>query len=141
MRKLNAIKTSIVIGSFLILGLLTLSAFINNNPDQDIIGIWISEDDPNWKIEFKTNGKCYWYYTGDDTDTYTYTITDLSNSINQTADFCGKIVSAGKVESYYLKLVDTQSNDSLCYQIFGLTDSSLSINLLGASKIFVFDKQ
>jgi hypothetical protein len=125
----------------MLLVVFVIASFTSNDLNQDIIGTWVSEDDSNWKIEFTTNGKCYWYYTGDSTEIYTYTITDFSNSLSQTAEFCGKTVSARKKQSYYLKLVGGESNDSLCYEIFGITETSLSINSLGKSKIIVFDKQ
>tara|TARA_B100001059_G_C17283132_1_gene309189 strand:+ start:43 stop:465 length:423 start_codon:yes stop_codon:yes gene_type:complete len=139
MKKLKALYTTLVIVGILFAGILTLTAFTSNNPNEDIIGTWLSENDTNWKIEFKSNGKCYWYYTGDSTETYTYSISDFSNSLGSTTDFCGKTVSSGRTESYYLTLTDSDS-DKLCYEIFGLTNDHLSLNYLGTSEIKIFNK-
>lgn len=41
----------------------------------DIKGRWISDSTPEWKWEFKADGKCYDYFNGILEDTYFYVIT------------------------------------------------------------------
>ncbi len=55
------------------------------NLNSNLMGIWINEEDSNWKIEFNSNGKCYWYYTDEDTDIFSYSILTISPQ-------CGKNV-------------------------------------------------
>jgi hypothetical protein len=89
---MKRIKTSIFILGILLIGFFTMSAFIASDPSNEIIGVWINKDDPNWKIEFKTNGKSYWYYVREDTGVLTYLIHDFSNSLDETAQFCGQTI-------------------------------------------------
>jgi hypothetical protein len=136
MKKFNAIKTSLIILGILIIGAFTLSAFIPNNPDQEIIGTWISEDDSNWKIEFKTNGKCYWYYTGDDTEIFTY-------SISSTSPQCGYDVKVDlQNPKHYLSLIDQEDGEEYCYEILGVNNESLSLSTIAVSVNYMyFNKQ
>ena len=124
------------------LALLTLMGFIIfsafTNPEEDIIGTWVLENDANSKWVF-TDNNCYWYYQNNLEGTFTYIIEDLSNSSNSTF-LCGQEVKTGGTEDFYLKLTN-QDNDNYCYEIFGLKDEKLSINFLGQAKIQVFNKQ
>ena len=101
-----------------------------------IKGVWISQEDPNWRIEFKDNEKCYWYYTGESHDIYYY-------SISTTSPQCGNNVSIGKKFSY-LKLVNTvDSSDLYCYEINTLSNEYLTLMFVGGMnmKLKVFKKQ
>jgi len=140
----NIFKTTIVIILALFLGFIALTSF--NNPDEDIIGTWILENDSNSKWVF-TNDNCYWYYNDILEDTLTYTIQDLSDvqssgglSGGASVTLCGHNVKTGGTEDYYLKMTD-QDNEQYCYEILGLSDENLSLNFLGQAKIKVFNKQ
>ena len=105
------------------------------NPSKDIIGIWISKDDSEWKIEFRNDGKCYWYYTNEDTETFSY-------SINKTTPQCGEEVKIDGLEDYYLNLRSEVEFDLMCYEILGVDNKSLSIKEIGTNnKRFFFTKQ
>ena len=100
-----------------------------------IRGTWISTDDPNWSIEFNANGYCYWYYTNEATETFTY-------SILTTSPQCDQNVPTGGLQDFYLNLVDQEDNTILCYEILGVNEDSLSISTIGLGvKIYLFTKQ
>ncbi|MDT7832220.1 hypothetical protein RQM59_07500 [Flavobacteriaceae bacterium S356] len=123
--KLSILLLSILIASFTIYQL--------NQESQDIIGIWKSDDTPEWKLEFKNTGTCFWYYTGEPTKEFTY-------SIETTTPQCNQNVPIGDKFSY-LKLVDNSNQEQWCYEIFGLDQTGMQIRLLGRSKSMFFTKQ
>ncbi|MFT5890626.1 MAG: hypothetical protein ACI9Y7_000719 [Dokdonia sp.] len=116
----------------IIITVITLSSFAS--PDDEIVGVWVSEEDPNWSIEFTNTGLCYWYYSGEDIDTFTYTT-------SETSPQCGYEVRTGVVEDYYLRLVD-EDEDTRCYEILGINDETLSFSAIGLQvKNYYFLKQ
>lgn len=105
-----------------------------NSVSNQLIGTWISEDDTNWKIQFNTNGNCYWYYTNEDTEVFSY-------SISTTSPQCGYEVRVNTADDYYLKLTDSD-NEVICYEILGVDSSTLSLSTIGLGvKYFYFNKQ
>ena len=57
-----------------ILLLFMLNIYAQEKTDEEmLIGRWLCIEDSNSVIEFTIDGKCYWYYTGEDTDVYNYT--------------------------------------------------------------------
>ena len=101
---------------------------------EDIIGIWVSEDTPEWKWVFKSDGKCYDYYNGVLTDTYTYTL-------STTSPQCGQVVPTGD-KFTYLKLVnDKDSNLTFCYEVFSLDKTNLEIRMFDRASFLRFVKQ
>ena len=101
---------------------------------EDIIGTWVSEDTPEWKWVFKSDGKCYDYYNGVLTDTYTYTL-------STTSPQCGQVVPTGD-KFTYLKLVnDKDSNLTFCYEVFSLDKTNLEIRMFDRANFLRFVKQ
>lgn len=137
MKKL--IKTTTIIFSIALIGFLVLTSF--DNPDEDIIGTWILESDTKSKWVF-INDNCYWYYENSLEETFTYTVQDLSDSLNSglSVSLCGQEVKTGGTEDYYLKLINLD-NEEYCYEILSLNNEILSINYLGQTKIKVFNKE
>lgn len=125
---------------FLGVALITLLAILSftvvqlSGEKEDIIGTWVSEDTPEWKWVFKSDGKCYDYYDGVLTDTYTYT---LSTSSPQ----CGQVVPTGD-KFTYLKLVDDKdSTNTFCYEVFSLDKTNLEIRMFDRASFLRFVKQ
>lgn len=125
------IKLKLLILASLIIGYFLFSSF--DDPSEEIIGTWILEDDQNSKWVFTQNGTCYWYYNSVLEDSFSY-------SISQLPIQCGHQVKTGGEDDYYLKLVD-QDNEEYCYEILGVSDTSLSLNFLGLADIKVFNKE
>lgn len=136
MKKIKTIKTSLLIITFLVIGIITLSAFTNTDPNQDIIGTWINEEDSKWKIEFKSDNKCYWYYNNEQTDAFSF-------EISSTSPQCGYDVKVDIANPRdYLKLTDHEDGDEYCYEILGLNEESLSISTISLGvKYMYFNKQ
>lgn len=107
-----------------------------SNLNSNIQGVWVSEEDPNWKLEFNSNGHCYWYYTNEDTEVFNY-------SILTTSPQCGQNVKTGGLEDFYLRLIGQESSsEEYCYEILGVNSESLSISTIGLGvKNYYFNKQ
>ncbi|WP_299114733.1 hypothetical protein [uncultured Winogradskyella sp.] len=105
------------------------------NLSTDIIGVWINEEDSNWSIEFTVDHKCHWYYSGDLTNTFSY-------SISITSPQCKQEVKTGGLEDFYLRLINYEDNDAYCYEILGVDGNTLSLSSIGLGvKNFYFNKQ
>lgn len=136
MMKFKNILKSLLIGISFILFSFSINYRDQVSENELIKGIWISQDDTNWKIEFKEDGKCYWYYAGKQDDVYHY-------AISYTSPQCGVEVPIGKKFSY-LKLVNTlDPSDLYCYEINTLSNEYLTLMFVGGlnMKIKVFKKQ
>lgn len=131
--KLMKNKTNTIVFTALItlLGFFILTSF--DNPEEDIVGSWILENDINSKWTFTDDGHCYWYYDSILVDSFTY-------SISETSPQCGFEVKTGGSDDYYLKLIDHEYEE-YCYEIYNLNDENLSINFLGLSEIKLFNKE
>lgn len=103
------------------------------NQEASIIGTWISEEDNNYRMVF--NGTtCTWLYTGQSPTTFSFT---LSNTSPQ----CGEVVPIGN-ELIYLKLVNlNNSNDILCYEIYSLSATTLTLRPIDKSGFLIFNRQ
>ena len=103
------------------------------NQEASIIGSWISEEDSNYKMVF--NGStCTWLYNGQPTVTYHFT---LSNTSPQ----CGETVPV-TTEMNYLKLVNANnSEEQYCYEIYSLSETTLTLRPVDKSGFLVFNRQ
>jgi ABC-type enterochelin transport system permease subunit len=103
------------------------------NQEASIIGSWISEEDSNYKMVF--NGStCTWLYTGQPSVTYHFT---LSNTSPQ----CGERVPV-TTEMNYLKLVNANnSEEQYCYEIYSLSETTLTLRPVDKSGFLVFNRQ
>ena len=101
--------------------------------NNEIIGTWVSNNDPTYKRVFTNNGTgkiCKDYSNGELTSTYTYTI----------ATSCGEENAQGFI---YLKLVDEDS-DEYCFEINGINENNsniLSLTGLMRGKIQLYTKE
>ena len=120
--------------SFVILTCSILTSFtVIMNQEASIIGSWISEEDHNYKMVFNGN-TCSWVYSGQPTTTYSFT---LSNSSPQ----CGEVVPV-TTASNYLKLVNVNNNsDTMCYEVYSLSETTLTLRPIDKSGFLVFNRQ
>jgi hypothetical protein len=105
----------------------TLQANVQN----EIIGIWIAEDDLNVKLVFTSDNKILDYYDNELTDTFTFSISHQ----------CG---SESDNNAWFLKMRDNEDLSERCYEIYGANDNGdkiLSIRDLVSGKIFLYNKQ
>lgn len=109
----------------------------NQDPNQEIIGTWISADDPTQKWVFNdSKNSCVWYTNNESTESFNY-------SISYSSPQCGLPVDVNN-ETIYLKLIDRKDGGEYCYEINGVNyDNSgiLSITFLGTNKLFLFKKE
>ena len=89
--------------------------YLSNRQDSEqIVGVWISDDDPNWKMEFKGNGTCTDIYQGVISDTYSYEIWSRPSS-------------NGNLTITMLRLTKTKSSESKIYEINALNQAYLTL--------------
>lgn len=101
--------------------------------DSSIIGTWISEEDTNWKMIF-TSDKCKWIYQNNQTDEYNYILTNTSPQ-------CGSNVLVTG-ETKYLQITNTLNiEDKLCYEIYGLSPTTLTLREINSGGFKVFERQ
>lgn len=122
---------------FLIMAFVIMSSLINviNATDYPLTAItytWVSESDNNWKIIFSSDKTCKQYYENELIETDTYF---LSNSSPQ----CGKTVL---IDDYtcYLQLTNTETKESTCYEIYGLTSTILTLRMVDNGDILIFNR-
>lgn len=121
-----------VLIAVVIFSLLT-SFTMRPNQDASIIGTWISEENHNYKMVFSGN-TCTWIYSGQPSTTYSF---KLSNSSPQ----CGEVVPVTTV-SNYLKLVNVNNNsDAICYEVYSLSETTLTLRPIDQSGFLVFNRQ
>ena len=100
-----------------------------SNQDQNqIVGLWINDDDPSWTMEFKNNGTCFEYYSGELSDHYTYEIWSEPSS-------------NGKLTLTTLKLTETATNVSRIYDVNTLSEKYLVLEYFKApGKLVMFSR-
>lgn len=103
------------------------------NQDASIIGTWISQEDNNYKLVFNGN-TCTWIYSGQPNTTYSF-------SLSNTSPQCGEVVPVTS-ELNYLRLVNSSnSNETLCYEIYSLTETTLTLRPIEKSGFLIFNRQ
>lgn len=127
------LKTKFRIIVAFVISTVVSSFTIYQDQDTSIEGTWISEEDNNYRMVF--NGTtCTWLYTGQSPTTFSFT---LSNTSPQ----CGEVVPIGN-ELIYLKLVNlNNSNDILCYEIYSLSATTLTLRPIDKSGFLIFNRQ
>ncbi len=132
LKKINRKRIGILI--LLAISLLSFVVIQLNQEQEDIIGIWTNTETPQWKWEFRTDGKCYSYYDNEISEKYNY-------SVETTSPQCNQDVPTGKLYSY-LKLVNlNESNDVYCYEILSLDKESLQLRQIERGGFIAFDRQ
>lgn len=98
----------------------------------NIIATWISEDDINYKLEFKNDGTCIEYYGSLVTDTFNYNISNITPQ-------CGiSVLVDQEQETSYLQLVNSDGS-TYCYEINGVGEL-LSLTKVGTAELSIFFK-
>jgi hypothetical protein len=88
--------------SILLVILLGITSFVM--PKKEIIGAWVSQSNPEYKIEFLQNGTGKDYYANKENKQYHYTI----------ATQCDEYSA---YRSLFVKITDDQGNSSACYEL------------------------
>jgi len=84
---------------------------------QNIVGTWICDSTPEWKVEFTNNGISYWHYPGETTEEYNYTV---NSEITQSG-----------LEITFVKLINVNNpNDIIEYDINGLSNDKMVLTVL-----------
>lgn len=120
--------------SFIVIVCSILTSFTEIvNQDASIIGTWISQEDNNYKLVFNGN-TCTWIYSGQPNTTYSF-------SLSNTSPQCGEVVPVTS-ELNYLRLVNSSnSNETLCYEIYSLTETTLTLRPIEKSGFLIFNRQ
>ena len=104
----------------------------NNSTDASIVGTWISNTDPEYKLVFPDVHTCMEY------DSTALQETD-SVIISNTSPQCGITVPITANTTYMQFINKANHSDHLCYEIIGLTDTSLmfrSVDLMHPRESF-----
>lgn len=126
-------KTKIRIIVTVVISTILISFTTNQNQDASIIGTWISQEDNNYKLVFNGN-TCTWIYSGQPNTTYSF-------SLSNTSPQCGEVVPVTS-ELNYLRLVNSSnSNETLCYEIYSLTETKLTLRPIEKSGFLIFNRQ
>lgn len=125
---MKAKKPLIIIPLLVLLAIvMTISSFVT--PKRQIVGSWISQTNPNYKIEFFDNGKCKDYYGDKPNKEYTYYISTT----------CADSTSANE-KSLFVQLDEVDGLFSKCYQINGVhnQDQELTITDLDKNEAYSY---
>ncbi len=99
-----------------------------NDYSSEIIGVWIDENDENYKLEFLDNGICKEYVGTELIATYNYSLDDN----------CEGYIASNTV---YLNWVDTEDQKTTCFEINNITNHSLSIMIIDKARVVFFNKE
>lgn len=99
-----------------------------------ITGKWVSKDDKNWTLEFKSDSTCVEKYADGNTTSTTYNIS-MSNITPQ----CGQAVDIDKYTMYISMTQVDKPHVKVCYLLNGRSGSSLSLSPIDSYKIFLFN--
>lgn len=122
----------------LLIAFVIASSFINvakatDYPFTAITYTWTSENDNNWKITFFSDKTCKQFYQNELIETDTFILT---NSTPQ----CGKDVFIDQ-NTCYLQLTNILTKEPICYEIYGLTSTILTLRMIDNGNILIFNRQ
>lgn len=104
------------------------------NLASEIIGTWIAEDDPTYKLVFTQNGHMKTYYNNVLSSDFLYSITTQCNGQILTTDY-----------DIFLKLIDTEDNDTACNFLNGIHTATNGVKTLSitseSGKLTLYTKQ
>ena len=96
------------------------------------IGEWKLVEDSDSRWEFKTDGKVYAHYEGENyLNIYAYEMSD-------SKPFCPGMEIGEKTNITYLKMVDQEDGFINCYYIFGLNEQRLTLINAATGTILAF---
>ncbi|WP_156168360.1 hypothetical protein [Kordia zhangzhouensis] len=114
---MKSYRSLIIIPLFIILLILMgITAFVM--PKKEIIGTWVSEQNPDYKLEFMQNGVCRDFYANKPHKNYVYTI---STQCNENSAY----------RSLFVKIEDEEGFFSKCYELKGVNEQNNGILVLG----------
>ena len=104
------------------------------NLETEIIGSWISNDDPTYKLVFTQNGYEKSYYNNTLSSTFTYSITTECNGQTLTTNY-----------DIFLRVVDTEDNEIYCHFLNGIHTNQNGVKTLSITtergKLELYTKQ
>jgi len=106
--------------SILLLIVMGISSFVT--PKKEILGSWVSQTNPNYKIQFFDNGKCKDYYGDKPNKEYVYYISTTCSSSNENE------------KSLFIQLDEIDGFFSKCYQIEGVHDDNKQLRITDVNK-------
>lgn len=117
-----------------ILLLMNISSKAQDNDFKDIIGVWQSVEDSNWILSFTNDSICTQYYNGILTEKDSF-------RINNTSPQCNYNVPVD-LNTSYLKLTNlsNDNSDSICYEIYGISDTNLSLRVVDKGGFLLFKR-
>lgn len=101
--------------SILLLILMGVTSFVM--PKKEIIGAWVSQENPEYKLEFLQNGICQDFYANKKHKKYHYTISTE----------CGE---NSTYRSLFIKIQDNEGFFSKCYELKGVNEGNDGILVL-----------
>ncbi len=101
--------------------------------DNNVVGTWEAEEDPNWRMRFTSAGKFIEYYVGHQNDSSNYVISNTSPQ-------CGQTVPVDQYTAYISLTKLSDSTKKHCYLLNGTTDSTLSISPLENNRYWIFKR-
>ena len=114
----------------LIFSILALSYGINN----DIIGTWVSKEDPKSKWVFTSDSKIKKYYDNELLSTYIY---EVYTSLPE-CEFEWENPNPN-LKFLALKKINTEKKD--CYVIYNLDEENLTLSRFGRGNFLTFERQ
>ncbi|MGH1386108.1 hypothetical protein [Kordia sp.] len=88
--------------SILLLILMVVTSFVT--PKKEILGAWVSQENPANKLEFHQNGIGTLYSENKESKPYHYTV---STQCDENSEY----------SSLFVKIVDDEANSSKCYEV------------------------
>ena len=93
----------------LLLILMGITSFVM--PKKEIIGAWVSQENPEYKLEFFQNGICKDFYANQEHKQYHYTI---STECDENSAY----------RSLFIKIIDDEGFFSKCYELKGVNENN-----------------
>lgn len=104
------------------------------NLNSEILGSWVSNDDPNHKLVFSQNGSHTVYYNNLLSASYTYSITTQCKSQTLRGNY-----------NIFLKITDTEDNETYCQLLNGIHTDENGVKTLSITidrgKLYLYTKQ
>ncbi|WP_430411193.1 hypothetical protein [Kordia sp.] len=99
--------------SFILLILVGITSF--KKPKTEIVGTWVSQTDPDYRIEFSKNGICKYYYVGKEYKQCAYHISATYDKNSEDRSlFLEMSDENGDTSDYYeLKGIDDENNEDI----------------------------
>lgn len=137
MKNIKQNKKKLTIGIIILIAIIGFTIYqstLVQKEKSNIVGTWVEENDSNWKLQFNSQSKCFWYYTGEATEEYTYTI-------QNTSPQCGLEVDTGNNFTYLQLNNINDSTEKICYEILSLNDEYLQLRMIKKGGFIRFKKQ